>query len=84
GDTVVISWPAYSQCPSGSVVSGYSIFVDGASVGTVAGSVTSFNYTVPGPADVEKDHPVTYQVGCGPLQSGISPAATLTVNLLGI
>ena len=82
GDTVVVTWPAYAGCPSGSTVSGYSIFMDGASVGTVAGSVTTFNLTAPGPVDM--DHPVTYQVGCGPLQSGISPAATLTVNLLGV
>jgi serine/threonine-protein kinase len=82
GDTVVVTWPAYAGCPSGSTVSGYSVFLDGASVGTVAGSVTTFNLTAPGPINV--DHPVTYQVGCGPLQSGISPAATLTVNALGI
>jgi serine/threonine-protein kinase len=82
GDTVVVTWPAYAGCPSGSTVSGYSIFLDGASVGTVAGSATTFNLTAPGP--INMDHPVTYQVGCGPLQSGISPAATLTVNALGL
>jgi len=82
GDVVVVTWPAYADCPSGSAVSGYSIFFDGASVGTVAGGVTTFNLTVPGP--VGMDHPVTYQVGCGPLQSGLSPAATLTVTLTGL
>ena len=82
GDKVVVTWPAYAGCPSGSTVSGYSIFLDGASVGTVAGSVTTINITAPEP--VNMDHPVTYKVGCGPLESGISPAATLTVNTLGI
>ncbi|MBK5237843.1 MAG: serine/threonine protein kinase [Actinomycetales bacterium] len=82
GDTVVVTWPAYAGCPSGSTVSGYSIFLDGASVGTVAGSATTFNLTAPGP--VGMDHPVTYQVGCGPLQSGISPAAILSVTLTGL
>lgn len=82
GDTVVVTWPAYAGCPSGSTVSGYSIFLDGASVGTVAGSATTFNLTAPGP--VNMNHPVTYQVGCGPLQSGISPAATLSVTLTGL
>lgn len=82
GDTVVVTWPAYAGCPSGSTVSGYSIFLDGASVGTVTGTATTFNLTAPGP--VGMDHPVTYQVSCGPLQSGISPAATLSVTLTGL
>jgi serine/threonine protein kinase len=82
GDIVVVTWPAYAQCPSGSTVSGYSVFLDGASVGTVAGSITTYNLTAPGPVDV--DHPVTYQVGCGPLQSANSPAATLSVTLTGL
>ena len=82
GDTVIVTWPAYAGCPSGSVVSGYSIYLDGASVGTVAGTATTFNLTAPGP--INKDHPVTYQVGCGPLESGISPAATLMVTATGL
>jgi serine/threonine-protein kinase len=82
GDIVVVTWPAYADCPSGSAVSGYSIFVGSASVGTVAGSATTYNLTVPGP--VGMDLPVTYQVGCGPLQSSMSPAATLTVTLTGL
>jgi serine/threonine-protein kinase len=82
GDTVVVTWPAFAGCPSGSSVTGYSIFLDGSSVGTVAGTATTFNLTAPGP--INMDHPVTYQVACGSLLSGISPAATLTVNALGI
>ncbi len=82
GDTVVVTWTTYAGCPSGSAVTGYSVFLDGASVGSVAGAVTTFSLTAPGPISV--DHPVTYDVACGALTSGTSPAATLSVAAVAI
>ena len=81
GEEVGISWPAYS-CPSGSTVSGYQVQVDPATTGRWTGqnptAETTTSGTVLGIAPGEMT--VSYQVFCGPNESGYSPPVTITVE----
>lgn len=78
GQSVTLSWPAQS-CPSGQILSGYEVVAEGNGAAVqppnpTAADVTEIKVTVG-----TGTFTVKYRYFCGPIESGYSPATTVTV-----
>ncbi len=79
GGTYTVSWSAFSQCPSGTSVSGYTLSIQGGTTEAEGGFVTGTS------AVVTIDQAATsvifsYTVTCGSATSPSSPSGSATVN----
>jgi len=79
GDTVEITWPAYSQCPAGYEFAGYNFTVTNGTISseTIPAGTTSATIKL-GTAGETR---VTYYTLCGELQSGVSTATVIPVTV---
>ena len=78
GQSVTLSWPAQS-CPSGQILSGYEVVAEGNGAAVqppnpTAADVTEIKVTVG-----TGTFTVKYRYFCGQIESGYSPATTVTV-----
>ena len=82
GSTVIIDWPAYSGCPAGTALSGFTFTVTEATINGKTHPVLAPDQT---PANVfidktsQQSPTVSYTASCGSLTSPASP--TLTIPL---
>ena len=81
GQVVTVQWPAYSGCPSGWSLQGYTFTLDNASLadgdGNVGASASSLDVELGDPGTAR----ISYVARCaGGLTSSSSPALQITVN----
>jgi len=82
GDTVTIQWPAYSGCPAGTKLTGFSFTLTNATIGgdsnpVLSASATSAPVTINDSATDKAT--VSYIANCGSLQSDPSPTLDIPV-----
>jgi tRNA A-37 threonylcarbamoyl transferase component Bud32 len=79
GSTVIVNWPAFTQCPAGTQMLGYRITATGGTPTTDGGAVsTNRGEVVVG--DVAGPLSVSYSAFCGSSESEPSPAATAEIR----
>ena len=80
GSDLDVNWAAYSGCPTGFPLSGYSFSVTGASPSAteIPAGTTTLTLTFP---DVEATSTISYVARCGDLTSPASDVVTYTVIL---
>ncbi|PSL38022.1 serine/threonine-protein kinase [Labedella gwakjiensis] len=76
GEQYTVSWPAYSQCPSGTSVTGYTVSIQDGTVTTPAGTNAQAVVTID---DDATNVVLSYTVTCGSSTSPSSPSTSATV-----
>jgi tRNA A-37 threonylcarbamoyl transferase component Bud32 len=78
GEQYTVSWSAFSQCPSGTSVSGYTVSIQGGTTDAQDGFVTGTSALVTIDSDATSVV-LSYTVTCGSATSPSSPSTSATV-----
>lgn len=78
GDTIEVSWPAYTQCPIGFPLSGYNFTLENgtAQANPIPANRTTLEVTLTNPGETS----VSYVARCGTLTSPASSPTVITVE----